>query len=409
MDTSASLSAGFTRTPPRGWAVALLSRLQLSSTALISFTFGIFLPFMRHDLDLSPLQVGLLQGVWWTSAALFALPFSVWLSRFRPAPLILISLLLQTPFVFLQGLATGFLFLLAARFLFVCCHVLAAPARPLVLQQWVAPTQYATVNAVGLSQHSIILALAISTSAWLISAVGSWRLAYLLHGAFFLLQTLAWLAVARDHKAPIQGMQRALQGEQTTPLKALAAYPQSWLLGITMLALSMTWTALVTFLPTLLMQQRGMPPALSGPLLGFLYYALIPCALCGGWLAKNVPNRKHLLWIPALCNMLLGVATTLSASPWLLMVLLTGIGMVWMVSPVMEILPFEYPGIRPREVAVIASLIRTFMGLGFALGPLLTGVVAELTGSLATGLQVLCLLTGIGVVAGLLYPKRPAS
>ena len=151
-----------------------------------------------------------------------------------------------------------------------------------------------------------------------------------------------------------------------------------------------------------------MPPSLSGPLLGFLYYALIPCALLGGWLAKNVPNRKHLLWIPALCNMLLGSSTTLVASPWLLALLLTAIGIVWIASPVMEILPFEYPGIRPREVAVIASLIRTFMGLGFALGPMLTGLVTELTGSLQTGIQVLCLLTGIGVVAGLLYPSSTA-
>lgn len=409
METAASLSAGLTQTPSRGWAVALLSRLHLSSTALISFSFGIFLPFMRHDLDLSPLQVGLLQGVWWATAALFALPCSVWLSRFRPVPLISISLALQTPFVFLQGLATGFLFLLAARFLFVCCHVLAAPARPLILQQWVAPTQYATVNAMGLTQHSFILALAISTSAWLISTVGNWRLAYLLHGAFFVLQTIAWLAVARDSKAPIQGMQHALQGEQTTPLKALAAYPQSWLLGITMLTLSMTWTSLVTFLPSLLMQQSGMPPSLSGPLLGFLYYALIPCSLLGGWIAQKIPNRKILLWIPALCNMLLGISTTLTTSPWVLMALLTGIGIVWVVSPVIEVLPFEFPAIRPREVALIGSLIRTFMGLGFALGPMITGVAAEMTGSLATGLQVLCLLTGIGVIAGLRYPSHTTS
>ncbi|MEE8305231.1 MAG: MFS transporter [Candidatus Tectomicrobia bacterium] len=405
MDTSASLSAGFTHTPPRGWAVALLSRLQVSSSALISYTFGIFLPFIGNDLDLSPLEVGMLQGVWWITTALLALPCSVWLSRFRPVPLILVSLLLQTPFLFSQGLATGFRTLLLTRFLFVCFQVLAAPARPLILQQWVAPGQYATVNAVGLSQHSIILALTISTSAWMIIAVGSWRLAYVIHGGFFVLQTIAWLIVAREGKAPVQGMQRALEAQQPTPLKALVAYPQSWFLGITMLALSMTWTALVTFLPTLLMQQDGMPPSLSGPLLGFLYYALIPSSLLAGRLAKKVPNRKLLLWIPALCNVVLGLLTTLTFSPWLLAVLLTGIGIVWIVSPIMEALPFEYPGIRPREVAVIASLIRTLMGLGFALGPMVTGLVAEMTGSLQLGLQVLCLLTGIGVVSGLLYPS----
>jgi hypothetical protein len=33
-----------------------------------------------------------------------------------------------------------------------------------------------------------------------------------------------------------------------------------WLVGVTMLALSATWTAIVTFLPRLLLEQHGMPP-----------------------------------------------------------------------------------------------------------------------------------------------------
>ena len=44
--------------------------------------------------------------------------------------------------------------------------------------------------------------------------------------------------------------------------------------------------------------------------------------------------------------------------------------------------------------------------LGFATGPVVTGWVAERTGSLQAGLVVLCLLTGVGIVAGLLYPRQ---
>lgn len=405
MDTSASLSAGLTRTSGRGWAVALLSRLQQSSVTVISFSFGIFLPFIRQDLQLSPWEVGLLQGVWWLTSALLALPFSLIFSRFRPVPLVLASLLLGLPFLFIQGLAHTFLVLFLARFFFVLCHVIATPARSLVLQQWIAPGQYAFVQAVGLSLHSILLATTIGTSALLITAVGSWRLAYFVQGGLSVLQTLAWIVVARERFAPVKGLQRALQEEQDTPIRALWIYPQGWLIGVTMLALSATWTALVTFLPTLLLEQRGVSLMLSGPLLGFLYYALIPCSPLGGWLAMKVPNRKFLLWIPALCNVLFGVAITLTSTPWLLMVLLTGTGLIWVVSPIVEVLPFEFPGIRPREVAVITSLVRTLMGLGFAVGPLVTGLVAELTNSLQTGLLTLCLLTSVGVISGWLYPE----
>ena len=176
MDTAASLAAGITRTPPRGWMVLLLSRLQNSSVVLISYSFGIFLPFISEDLRLSPLEAGLLQSAWWVTSAVLALPCSVWFSRVRPVPLVLVSLCLGLPCLVLQGLATNFLVLFLARFFFVLCHVISTPARPLLFQQWVAPSQYAVLSAVSLSLHSVLLAAAISSSAWLITAAGSWRL-----------------------------------------------------------------------------------------------------------------------------------------------------------------------------------------------------------------------------------------
>ena len=96
----------------------------------------------------------------------------------------------------------------------------------------------------------------------------------------------------------------------------------------------------------------------------------------------------------------------LTSSPLLLIVLISGLGLIWIVYPVVQAMPFEFPGIRPREVAVIVSLINTLAALGFAAGPVVTGLVEEITGSLQTGLIVLSLLTGIGVVSGLLYPSR---
>ena len=130
------------------------------------------------------------------SSALLALPFSVGFSRYRPVPLVLVSLLLGLPFLVLHGMAQTFFVLLLARFCFVVCHVIATPARPLLLQQWIAPSQYALVQAVGLSLHSTLLAVTISTSALLIGIVGSWQVAYLVLAGFFALQTIG----SGDHR-----------------------------------------------------------------------------------------------------------------------------------------------------------------------------------------------------------------
>ena len=404
MDTPGTFSDGLEHTPTRGWAVLLLFRAQLSTAILISYSFGVFLPFISEDLRLSPLKAGLLQGAWWLTPALLSLPSATWLSRFRPVPLVLISLLIQVPFLFFQGLAVNFITLFLARLFFVLFHVTTIPARTLLLQQWVASRQYALVNAVGLSQHSVMLAVAISTSALIITGLGSWRVAYFILGAFLSVQTLAWLWVAQERWAPAKGLQRALEEQRGTPLRAVRSYPQGWLIGITMFGMAATWTALVTFLPTLWLEEGGISLTLGGPILAFLYYALIPSSLLGGVVAAKVTNRKLLLAVPAFLNLALGLGITFTLYPPLLMVLITGLGMIWIATPAINVLPFEFRHIQPREVAVVSSLVVTFSGLGFAAGPVITGVVAHFTGSIQTGLVVLCLLTGVGVFAGALYP-----
>ena len=86
MDDAAACDDQLSRTPPRGWAVILLSRFRRSSIVVNSFAFGIFLPFITEDLGLTPLQAGLLQAVWWVATAALTLPFGAYFSRFRPSP-----------------------------------------------------------------------------------------------------------------------------------------------------------------------------------------------------------------------------------------------------------------------------------------------------------------------------------
>ena len=403
------MSEALEGTPPRGWAVLLLFRAQQSSVILVSYTFGLFLPFISEDLDISPLEAGLLQAVWWITAASLSLPFGAWFSRFRPVPLALVSLLLGAPFLFAQALAPGFWVLLLGRFCFILFHTVNTPARALLLRQWCAQHQYALVQSLGLSQHSVILALAVSLSPWLIEGLGSWRIAYAVLGCFFAAQILAWMLVAREKYAPPPPAESGDGDSEHSPWVALRRFPQGWLLAVVMLFLSATWTGMVTFLPTLWVEERGVALTLGGPLLGFLYYGLIPSGFLGGWLLGKMRSRKALLVVPALLNVVFGVVITLSEAPVLLMVFITGLGLVWVATPSIQVLPFEFPGVHQREVAVLTGLILTFMGVGFALGPMLVGTIAQATGSIQTGLIVLSLLTGVGVFAGAIYPDRPGA
>ena len=96
-------------------------------------------------------------------------------------------------------------------------QVIVTPARPLLLQQWVAPRDYGWVNSVALSQHRILLAVAVSTSALLILAIGRWRLAYFVQGRFMAVQALAWIIVARESLGPVKTLERALRARKAPP------------------------------------------------------------------------------------------------------------------------------------------------------------------------------------------------
>ena len=404
--TSASLSEGIEDTHPRGWATLLLHHLQISSLRLSSFLLGIFLPFITDDLRLTPLQAGLLQGVWWMTAAVAVLPFGIWLSRFRPVPMNLVSLLLVAPFLFAQGLAFNFLSLFFARFFAALFHMIGLAARPMLFQQWAARRQYTLINAVGLSQHSLLLAIAISTGAMLITALGSWRLAYFIQGALLLLQMIAWIVVVRESRAPTREIAHALDNARRAPLSALRKYPQGWLVGVVMFSLSATWTAIVTFLPTLLVEDRNIPLTVGGPLLGFLYYGLIPGALFGSYVNRKATNRRMLLTVPATLNVLLALGIALTQDVVPLAILIAGMGLVWVAVPALEMLPFEFEGIAPREVAAMSALVVTLSAIGFAVGPMIAGAVAQLTGSLQTGLVAMSLASSVGILAGMMYPAR---
>lgn len=242
----------------------------------------------------------------------------------------------------------------------------------------------------------------------LIAALGSWRLAYFIQGALLLSQMIAWMIVARESRAPTQRLAQALGNARRAPLSALRKYPQGWLVGVVMFSLSATWTAIVTFLPTLLIEDRNIPLSVGGPLLGFLYYGLIPSALVGAYVNRKATNRRMLLTVPATLNVALALGITLTHDTVPLAVMIAGMGLVWVAVPALEMLPFEFEDIAPREVAAISALIVTLSAIGFAVGPMIAGAVAQITGSLQTGLVAMSLASSVGIAAGLMYPVRRA-
>ena len=417
---ASSPAASVSRTTPRGWTVLLLNRLHYSTVVLASFGFGLFLPFLQADLGLSYLQIGLLQAVAWGTSAVCLVPFSILLARFNPNHRALVGLALMTPFLFTQGLAQGFWTLLASRFLMVLTQAGMNPARPLLLRWWAVPRQYSTVTAVGLSLHSTFMAAALTFSPMIIVILNSWRVAYFLQAGLLGVQLVAWAALTRKappsleqsaDAAPDDNSAEAGEGIErddgaSSLLRTLVRYPHAWLLGVVMLCLSASWTTVLTFLPTILETERGVAISAGSILFGFLYYVLVPGGMLGSWIFNHVTNRRLMVVLPAVLNLVSTLGALLAGNEFLAAAALTGMGLAWVFVPAMEILPFEFKGIRTREVSVIAGLVQTFSAIGFGGGPVLAGALAESTDSLLAGVLVVGGLTGLAVLAASALPQR---
>ncbi len=391
---------------------------------LSSYGLGLFLPFVQADLDLSYLEIGILQAVWWGTPAVLLVPFSLLFARFNPNRRVLVALALMAPCLFSQGLATGFWTLLASRFLTVLVHASMAPARPLLLRWWAAPRQYSTVSSLGLSMHSTFMAAALTFGPIIIVVLDSWRLAYFVQGALMAGHLLVWAALTWGAREPAQGPEDEIDTtpEQDVPdgsdaavvdsnarpalIRSLIAYPHAWLIGVVMLWLSASWTTVLTFLPTILETNRGISVSSGSVLFGFLYYILIPGALVGSWIFNHITNRRLMVLLPAVLNLLATVGAVLAGNEVLAALALTGMGIAWVFVPAMEILPFEFRNIRTREVSVIAGLVQTFGAVGFGAGPVIAGGLAQVSGSLVTGVLAVAGMTALAVVAAAALPGR---
>jgi ACS family D-galactonate transporter-like MFS transporter len=373
--------------------------------ALVSFTFGVMLPTIRQDLDLNALQAGMLASITWITSAVTALPFGVWFSRYNPVKLVAVTAVLAAACAALQAFAVGFLTLLAARFLFVLLQAMKNPAGPLIMRRWLALRDVAWANGLGFSAHSVMQALAVSVIALVVTALGGWRQTYVAMGAMLGLFTIVWMLVAPERRGGAVQEHAPDYAEEKVSLLIAFRHRQVWLLGLAMVGPGIQWTALVTFFPSYLRDDRGISLAVAGLSTGLLWWGVALSGAIAGPADRFVKSKKVLIAGSGLLFVATGVGILLVSSVFWISVLGFALGVGWVIQPIASTVPFHLPGVRPRELAVLSAFIMMCVGVSFATGSLLAGFIKQVTGSLFIALLVPSLLCVGTVVVGLLYPE----
>ncbi len=212
------------------------------------------------------------------------------------------------------------------------------------------------------------------------------------------------MILGRENPTPLSDT-TAETGE-SMPLKAVLKNKTLWLLGIGVTGDMLCFGAMETLWPKYAIGEGIVSLERASYSLGLSYYGFMVGCMLGGFISQKIGRRKPLLWIPGLFLPFLTIGILYSESFIIIAILWTLWGLSEVYFPIIMTIPYELPGIRPRQVAVATAFIVTVFTAGAALGPLMAGYIADaFDGNIRLALVITCFFPFLLVIAGLLIPE----
>jgi MFS family permease len=351
-------------------------------------TMGILLPAIRSDLDLSPAQQGILvSAAFWANLTL-AIPVSWWTSRYRPKTLTTVTLGLGVLCLLLQSWAPVFALLIVGRVGFGFAVIAREPARALLIRQWFFQREIVLVNSIGNALYGIVVGGGLAVTPLIMSALeDDWRAVLRIFAAFLFLLTILWVILGRERVTP--EYQTEDVPREVGLIRSALSYRDLWVGGFGFMGATLAMSAFLSFVPTLMLDTHDISLQLSGTALALGTFAGGASGLGVGYAVMKLGNGKLFLRIlgMVMAGTYVGMALTGSVPVLLSLAFLNGLA--WGFWPILHTVPFQLPGIRPREVAVALSFTMMMISGGTVLGPLIAGFLQEALGDLRLTLVIL--------------------
>ena len=362
--------------PNYRWVVIGLWLLCGVAGFMVLSTFGMLLPAISSDLHLSPSQQGLLgSAAFWGNLAL-AIPLSLWTSRYPAKVLTTVTLVLGILLLFLQSWAPAFAYLLVGRLGFGITLLARIPARALLTRQWFPQREIVLVNSIGNAMFGLVVGAGLIATPFILSSLGdNWRTTLRVFGLLLIVLTALWIALGKDRDTP-EDRTRADQSG-ASPLKGILSYKDLWVGGFGFMGAELPWAAFLIFFPTLMLDTNDVSLQWSG---GILALGILTGGVSGlgiGYLAMTTGQGKRILQALGILMTFTYVGMTLTSSLPLLLVLSVLNGLAWGFWPILYTVPFQLPGIKPRDVGVALAFTMMMISAGTVLGPLITGFLQE--------------------------------
>ena len=389
----------------RRWTVVASLTSCVGTSLSIVFIIGILLPEISEELDLSPLAQGWLGSSVLIANLIFCIPVNLVTSRFRPWRTVTLLFLGVTGSALLQSWTPVLGALFIGRVGSGLFFTSTQSPRALLIQQWIPRHRISFTNGLAFAGIDLIMGIGFLVTPQFQALAGGWRETFFIWSMILLGLTVVWMIVGGE-RVTEEYATRA-RAETSSPLNALRNYRQLWIMGLGMGGSMAAQAGFQNFWPTLAEDKLGFGAGFVGLALGATTFAAAPTDFLANAIPGLIRRRTLVLSICSIASVisLTGMVYATSAPLALGLAVLKGFSFAFF--PVLMIMVFLIPGIKPREIGIGMSFMETSIWGGSAIGPLLVGGLQQATGDLQTALFINGLLPSMLLVsAGMLYVRE---
>ena len=353
-------------------------------------SLAVVAPGFVREFGLDALSVGTLVGLYMLPGFFLAIPggmLSQWVGERRFLTGCLATMVAGA---LICGFASGYWSICVGRLLSGLGAIGLNVVMAKIVIDWFQDKEIATAMALFLAGYPAGIGLALVTLGTLATPEG-WSHAFLITGALGFVALIVFAATYRPAQLKTEGSTPALK-------PSMGEVGMVCVAGAIWALYNAAYIIVVSFVP-LFLHSAGMASATAASLVGIGLWVAIVAAPIGGVLADR-SRRPNLLIVAGVLIWGLGLTLVLpwADSPLLLLTLIIVTAFIGSL-PAGAIVALASEVLRPQARSAGMGIYYTWLYAGLALGPMLAGLVSDLTGDPAAPVYLIGVLALLTVFA----------
>ena len=415
--TSQAAAATATRSSVR-WKIFLMMLFLIAINYIDRASLSVAMPLIAKEFDLSPAMQGLILSSFFWTYAFMQVPGGMLADKYKPRIVIASATVFWGAFQALAAVCTNATTLLLTRLGLGAAEAPIYPAGGKLNAIWMTQNERgrgATLLDGGAPLGAALGAIIIT---WLIGALGSWRLAFVVAGVGTVIAGMvAWWYVRnspREHRGVNELEARYIEEAQANEHRAEPAnlsgrsldffkYRSVWCMAIGWMCFNTVFYGLLTWMPNYLNKVHGFDIKQMGGASFIIFFAGFVGELIGGWIAdkwKEAGGRPNVVM-----RTLFGIAAVVATisifsvayvkDPVVVVALLSSTlfflrwcGLFWCIPSIL--------GTR-NKIGFLGGVMNLGGNIGGICVPIIVGMIVQFTGSYFLALMFFA-AAGVGLL-----------